>query len=299
MLPVAGEGGVALGLDLVPRPGQRDVGDLGDRAGRPRQGDHPVGQVDGLVDVVRDEHDRDADLLPHPQDEVLKLEPGLRVHRGEGLVHQQQVRPVGQGAGDRHPLLHAAGQLPRVVPALVSEADRRQDVRDPLRPLRPARAPGPQRQVDVAGHGEPREQRPAVVLEHDPDPGGHRAQRGALEQRLPGRGRRQPGQAAQQRGLARPARPDHAGELAPRHVERDVRQRGPRPGRAGVDLPHVPQRDDRPGRAPGHPARCRRWLSQGTPPSVTGPAGSRRGRRNASAGPGSRPRRRSGSPPGR
>jgi hypothetical protein len=245
VLAIARERLVGLGHDLISRPGQGDVHDLGDHARRPGQHHDPVRQVDRLVDVVRHEDDRDPELLAHPQDEVFEFEPGLRVHRRERLVHQQQVGPVGEGPRDRHPLLHAAGQLPRVLPARVGEAHRGQHLGHPRGARRAPHPAHPQRQVHVARHGQPREQRAPVVLEHHADPFRDRPQRRALEQRL-SRGRRhQPGQAAQQRGLARAARPDHAGELAARHVERDVRERDPLPGRARVLLADLPQRDDR------------------------------------------------------
>jgi len=247
VLAISGERFVPLGRDLVSRPGQGDVHDLGDHARRPGQHHDPVPEVDRLVDVVRHEHDGHPELLAHPQDQVLELEPGLRVHRGERLVHQQQVGPVGESPRDRHPLLHAAGQLPRVLPARVGQAHRAEHLGHPRGALPAVHPADPQRQVHVVRHGQPWEERPAVVLEHHPDPVRDRPQRRALEQRLARRRRHQPGQAAQQRGLARAAGPDHAGELAACHVERDVRQGDPPPFRAGVLLPHVPQRDDRRG----------------------------------------------------
>jgi hypothetical protein len=241
VLAVAGEGLVGLRADLVPGPRQRDVHDLGHHAGRAGQHRHPVREVDRLVDVVGDEHDRHAEPLAHPQDEVLELEPGLRVHRGERLVHQQQIGLVGEGARDRDPLLHPAGQLPRVLSAHVGEPDRGQRLADPGGARRAPDAPHLQRQLHVPGHGQPRVQRPAVVLEDHADSGRHGPQRHPLEQRLPRRRRHQPGQAAQQRRLAGSAGPHHAQELAARDVERDVRKRHPRPG-AAVHLAHLTER---------------------------------------------------------
>ena len=104
---------IGLAPDLVTRTRQRHLHHLADRSRRRGQHDDPVSQVDRLVDVVRHEDDRDAELVAHPQDEVFELEPGLRVHRGERLVHQQQVRPVRERPGDRHPLPFAAAQLGR------------------------------------------------------------------------------------------------------------------------------------------------------------------------------------------
>ena len=53
---------------------------------------------------------------------------GHRVERAEGLVHQQHGRVVDQGAGDRHALLHAARELPRIFALEHLEADERQQV---------------------------------------------------------------------------------------------------------------------------------------------------------------------------
>ena len=50
-----------LRLDLVAGRGQIDRHDLLHLGGRMREDDDPVGQVDGLVDVVRDEEDRDPE----------------------------------------------------------------------------------------------------------------------------------------------------------------------------------------------------------------------------------------------
>jgi hypothetical protein len=194
---------------------------------------------------VGDEDDGDAELLADAQDQVLELEAGLRVHRRERLVHEQQVGPVGERPGDRHPLLHAAGQLPGMTPAGVGEADRAEHLGDAGGTLGARHAAHSQRQVHVSRHGQPGEQGTAVVLEHHADARRHRAQRRSLEQRLAACRLRQARQGAQQRGLARAARPDHAGELAPRHLERDVRQGHLRAGRGVVHLAHVAQRHDR------------------------------------------------------
>src|SRR4051812_29496845 len=56
--------------DLVARPAEVDPHDLLHFGGRVREHDHPVGEVDRLVDVVGDEQDRDAVLLAHAQHKV-------------------------------------------------------------------------------------------------------------------------------------------------------------------------------------------------------------------------------------
>ena len=42
------------------------------------------------------------------QDQILEVAAGLGVDRRERLVHQEDLRLVGEGAGDRDALLHPA-----------------------------------------------------------------------------------------------------------------------------------------------------------------------------------------------
>jgi hypothetical protein len=123
-----GELGQLLGGDLVAGPGQVDGDGLADAGGRGRQDQDAVGQVDRLVDVVGDQQDREAGAVPHLEQQVLQVGPGLSVHRRERLVQQQDLGLVGEGAGDGCPLLHPARQLPRVLAALRAQADRGEGV---------------------------------------------------------------------------------------------------------------------------------------------------------------------------
>src|SRR3990172_4902300 len=67
----------------------------------------------GLLHVVRDDDDRE--VTGEVSHEVLNLQRGDRVQGGARLVHQDDVRLRGQGAGDAQPLLLAAGQLQRAL----------------------------------------------------------------------------------------------------------------------------------------------------------------------------------------
>ena len=62
---------------LVTRPRQVDRDHLLDLGRRVRQDDDPVREVDGLVDVVSDEQDRDPELLAHREHEILEVTAGL------------------------------------------------------------------------------------------------------------------------------------------------------------------------------------------------------------------------------
>ena len=88
-------------------------GELGELAVRAEQR-HQVADLDGLLDVVGDEHDRLSQLGLQRQQLVLQGGADHRVDGAERLVHQQDGRVGGEGAGDADALLLAAGQLVRV-----------------------------------------------------------------------------------------------------------------------------------------------------------------------------------------
>jgi hypothetical protein len=58
---------------------------------------------------MRDENHGAAQLLPHLQQIVVELEAVDLIKRGEGLVHQQQLRLGHQRPRDRSAHFHAAG----------------------------------------------------------------------------------------------------------------------------------------------------------------------------------------------
>jgi hypothetical protein len=69
--------------------------------------------VGGDVRLVRDQQDGDAALLVQLLERAHDLLAGLRIEVAGRLVGQHQRRIAHQRAGDRHPLLLAAGQLVR------------------------------------------------------------------------------------------------------------------------------------------------------------------------------------------
>ena len=133
--------------------------------------DDPVGDLEGLVLVVGDEDAGDVDLLVQAPQPGAQLLAHLGVERAEGLVEQQHPRLHGQGAGERHPLALAAGELARVAVGHPVELHQLQQVVDlavddvarrPDAPRLHAQAEG-----DVLEDGHVPEQR--VVLEHEAD----------------------------------------------------------------------------------------------------------------------------------
>lgn len=143
-----------------------DLVDLDEAAGIGVHDEHPVGLEDRLMDVVGDEDGGRADLGDDPLQVALELLPGLRVHGAEWLVHQQDRRLDCQRPREVDPLLHAAGDLRRVVVNEVAEVGQLQQLGHPFLALglarRPSRRVLEHRQVqperDVAPHRAPREQ---------------------------------------------------------------------------------------------------------------------------------------------
>ena len=201
----------------------RDLRD--DPAGTGGHHDHPVGEEHRLGDGVGDEDHRRVGLAGDPDQLVLHPLPGHLVQRAERLVHQQQPRALGQGAGDGDPLLHAAGQLVGIGTGELAQPDHLDQLGDPGPAGRRARAVELERQLDVGGDGAPRQQ--AGLLEGDPvrlvQPG---LPRRAAEH-LTGARRRgvEVGDQPQQGALAAAARPDQRDELTRAYVEVDVLQR--------------------------------------------------------------------------
>ena len=72
-----------------------------------------VGHRHGLLLVVRDDDEGEADLVLEPLQLELHARAHLPVERRERLVEQQQPRALDDGAGERDALALAARQLRR------------------------------------------------------------------------------------------------------------------------------------------------------------------------------------------
>ena len=98
-----------------------------------------------------------------PPDLVAQLHPHLGVQRGERLVEQQHARLDGERAGQRDPLLLAAGELVGVAVGLLGEAHQVQHLAGRGRRSRLALPRSLQSERDVVERGQVREE--AVGLE--------------------------------------------------------------------------------------------------------------------------------------
>ena len=116
----------------VARVRERHVDDLLDAAGLRGHHHGAVAEHQRLLDRVGDVDHGLAGLLPDAHQLGLQDRAVLRVERGERLVHQQHARVGDEGARDGAALAHAAGELVRIVPAELGQADELERGLDPL-----------------------------------------------------------------------------------------------------------------------------------------------------------------------
>ena len=187
---------------------------------------HPVAQVEGLLLLVGDQDGGDA----HPLDGPLELAAGALaqggIEVGERLVEQQDAGLGRQGAGQGHPLLLAARDLPHPPCFKTGKLHQRQGLGHPAGGL-PLSAPGDDAEGHVLAHGEMGEQ--GVVLEDHAEMPALGRQGGdvlALHPDAAAVRRLEAGDQAQGRGLAA-ARGTQQGEDLPlRHLQRQAAQDG-------------------------------------------------------------------------
>ncbi|MNI44240.1 hypothetical protein D3C73_986060 [compost metagenome] len=113
---------------------------------------------------MRDEHDGLVQLGLQLQQLVLHFAADERVQRRERFVHQQDFGISGQRARQAHALLHAAGQLVRILVFETGQAHLFQPVARPLFTFGAAHALHGQAVRGVVQHGAVRKQ--AKALEH-------------------------------------------------------------------------------------------------------------------------------------
>ena len=223
--PVGDVGGERGHLATVDASGpfdlHRELG--GDAAGPAAQQHDAIGQAGRFAHVVRDEDDREARRQEDAFKLVVQKVAGHGVERAERLVHEEHVGILGEGAGHRYALAHAAGELVWALVGEPAEVHTLEQI-ERLRPAITARhTPQPQRQLDVARDGEPREQR--RLLEHDGAP------QAVAENDLAGGRPVEPGDEVEQGRLPAARGADQTHELAggDREVEPIERQHRARP----------------------------------------------------------------------
>ncbi len=153
-----------------------------------------------------DQHQGGATAGIEFEQQVADVLAGGLVQRPGGFIGEQDARAGDEGTGQGHALLLAAGQLPRVMAGAVRKTHLGQDLIDPRTVLAAGQF---QRQCDVFGRRQRRQQ--VEALEHEAHFACAQLRPGFLvqcAQRLPGQGdaaaagQVQPGQQAEQGGLA-------------------------------------------------------------------------------------------------
>lgn len=188
-----------------------------------------LAEKDRLVDIVRDEDHADAEFLPQAQQLVLQRGARDGVDRREGLVHQQDLGLVDQGAGHGNPLAHAAREFVRVAIRHLRQTDDIEEAPGLVPAFGLADATHLQAELDVLPHRHPGKQR--ILLEDDAALRAGRFDRPAAEAQAPLRGSEKPGDHVQQGALAAAGRPDDADELARSDGERGILES---PGRLAI-----------------------------------------------------------------
>jgi len=200
--------------------------------------DHPAAERNGLLHAVGDEHHGATGLLPDPSQLSLQVLPGEGIERAERLVHQHQVRIVGEDAGDLAALLHATGQF---VDGAVGEFCQP----DPLEffvgagaALRARHTAQTRPEFDVLAHRQPRHQRRGLLEHHSPIGAGP-GHGPTIDLDRSGARRGETSDQLQQRRLAATARTDEAEKCPGGDVDVDVVEHRQRPAGGLVLVRHA------------------------------------------------------------
>ena len=187
------------------------VEDLGHSPRPGGQEHHAVGEAGGLADVVGDEQDGEAAVVPDPFELVVEQVAGHGVEGAEGFVHEHDVGVLGEGPGEGDPLVHAAGEL---VGSLLAEVVRWTLARSwSTRSLRSRLG----MLLQLEGEGDVRA---TVSQGNSADSWNIRPVRPPTST-VPDVGLVEPGDQVEQSGLAAPRGADEADELAWRCLQRD------------------------------------------------------------------------------
>src|SRR5213596_2038063 len=128
----------------------------------------PRREEERLVQAVGHEDHGLARPAPDVEEPLAHEHARLLVEGAERLVHQEDLRVDGERAADRDALLHAPGELARVLLREALEAERREELRRDRAPARRRRAPELEAELHVLEHRAPGKE--ARILEHGRDP---------------------------------------------------------------------------------------------------------------------------------
>src|SRR4051794_17732596 len=183
----------------------------------------PVGHGHGLLLVVRDVHEGDADLLLDALELDLELAAQAQVEGAERLVEKQGARLVDERAGQCDALLLAAGELRRLAPGERPELDELEHLPDAARDLALVVLLALEAEGDVLLDVEVREERVGLEDRVDVSLVGRRV-RDVPAAEADGAGGRllEAADHPERRRLAAAGRPEHGEEAAALDREREV-----------------------------------------------------------------------------
>ena len=115
----------------------------------------PGGEICSFRDRMGDKNNGFPILFPESQEMLIQLISDDFIERAERLVHQKQFRIKGQCPGNRNPLLHPAGKLPRKLFLEAFKVDHFQAFFCPSGSFRSIDAHDFQRQFEVSLHRPP------------------------------------------------------------------------------------------------------------------------------------------------
>src|SRR2546425_9202824 len=214
-----------------------------DPPGARRHDGDPRREEERLVQAVGHEDHGLARPAPDVQEPLPHEHARLLVEGAEGLIHQEDLCVDRERAADRDALLHAPGELARVLAREPLEAERAEEVRRDRAPALGGHAPELEAELHVLERRPPGKE--ARVLEH----GRNAARVGprdrlAVDQNAPAVRVNEAPEHSEERGLAAAGRADQRAELALAHRERDVVERLDRPRAGRITLGDVLERDE-------------------------------------------------------
>gem|GEM_PF-3956920 len=129
----------------------------------------PVTEIDGFLQIMRDENHRCAGGCDKPQNLVLQRLSRHGIQRTEWLVHEKNLRFLRKASGDLQALLHAAGHFRGIFVGVPSKTYLLKKILNDGRPLLGRAASSFERKGYVARCRPPRQKCFAVILKNDGD----------------------------------------------------------------------------------------------------------------------------------
>src|SRR6267378_1546575 len=211
-----------LGIFDMTRPRQRDGKLCFDAARSVAQNENAIAEANRFAHIVGDEDDGLSGLAPDTLELVVEQVAGLRIESGKWFIHQEDVGLHGQGASQRHALLHAPGKLMRMVFLELRETNEIQVVAGLRAALFPVYPFLPQAKFVVLPRGEPRKQ--SQLLEQKYAVGTGFFHFAAVDPDFSGRGAIEASDEMKQCGLAASGRPADEQEFSREDFETNIFQ---------------------------------------------------------------------------